>query len=293
FVFRRTGQRAQPLQSALYEYQWKLSPRPDAHASRDSRHLPSLEVLAPVLEEAGEDLRQRFDRARYQNEFARGARIVVAAYVARALRELGWTPDLTAKLPVDELVDRLGIARHYRGWLQLMLKELSPEELRATHEPQALWKSLWESFPDCQIENSMCRLFGEKLGSVLRGEIDPVDLLFPKGSLSFSEHLYQDSAMMRINNLVIQRSIAEIVEHLPRGKVLRILEIAGGTCGTTSFVLPILPEHCTEYVFTDASSDIVAHAQQKLARYPIVQFRTLDIERDPLQQGFDAHSFDL
>ena len=36
-----------------------------------------------------------------------------------------------------------------------------------------------------------------------------------------------------------------------------------------------------------------AHAQHKFAQYPFVQFRTLDIERDPLEQGFDAHSFDL
>ena len=51
--------------------------------------------------------------------------------------------------------------------------------------------------------------------------------------------------------------------------------------------------HCTEYVFTDVSPRFTAHAQQKFAQYPFVQFRTLDIERDPLEQGFDPHSFDL
>ena len=61
----------------------------------------------------------------------------------------------------------------------------------------------------------------------------------------------------------------------------------------TSFVLPVLPEHCTEYVFTDVSPRFTAHAQHKFARFPFVQSRTLDIERDPLEQGFDAHSFDV
>ena len=61
----------------------------------------------------------------------------------------------------------------------------------------------------------------------------------------------------------------------------------------TSFVLPVLPEHCTEYVFTDVSPRFTAHAQHKFAQFAFVQSRTLDIERDPLEQGFDPHSFDV
>jgi NADPH:quinone reductase-like Zn-dependent oxidoreductase/NADP-dependent 3-hydroxy acid dehydrogenase YdfG/acyl carrier protein len=46
-------------------------------------------------------------------------------------------------------------------------------------------------------------------------------------------------------------------------------------------------------VLTDASSHFTTHAQHKFAQYPFVQCRTLDIDRDPIEQGFDAHSFDL
>ncbi len=194
---------------------------------------------------------------------------------------------------VEALADRLGIAGQHRKWLRLMLKELSPQELAPAEEPQAVWNRLWESFPECQIELTTCRLVGEKLAPVLRGEIDPLDLLLPRGSFTPLEHLYQDSATMRISNLLVQKSVVEIVRRLPQGKALRILEIGAGTGGTASFVLPILPEHCTEYVFTDLSPDLVANANHKFARYPFVQYRTLDIERDPLQQGFDEHSFDL
>ena len=91
----------------------------------------------------------------------------------------------------------------------------------------------------------------------------------------------------------MQKAIVEIVQRLPKGKALRILEVGGGTGGMTSFILPVLPQHCTEYVFTDISPHFIAHAQQKFAQYPFVQCRTLDIERDPLEQGFEPHSFDV
>jgi acyl transferase domain-containing protein/ubiquinone/menaquinone biosynthesis C-methylase UbiE/acyl carrier protein len=291
-VPRLAGQRTQTLKPALYEYQWKLSPRPGTRATRDSYHLPALEVLAPVLQQESEILQQRLDRTRYQNEFSREERAVAAAYITHALRELGWIPELSETLQTEALADRLGIAPQYRRWLRLMLKELSPEELAATEQPQC-WKRLWESFPECQVEMMLCRLFGEKLPSLLRGEIDPLNLLFPEGALTFSEHLYQDSAALRINNLLIQKSVAKIVQQLPRGKALRILEVGAGTGGTTSFVLPILSQHCTQYVFTDVSTHFLAQAQHKFARYPFVEFRILDIERDPLEQGFNEHSFDL
>jgi acyl transferase domain-containing protein/acyl carrier protein len=291
-VARLTGQRAQPLQGALYEYQWKLSLRQDSRAIRDSRHVASLDVLAPVLQQEGEHLRRRFRRARYQNEFVRGGRPLAAAYIAHALRELGWN-SAKAMLPAEVLAERLGIAVQHQAWLRLMLKELSPEELAASDQPQLVWSRLWESLPECQIELTTCRLIGEKLPAVLRGEIDAEDILLPKGSLTFLEHLQQDSATMRISNLLIQKSVLEIVQRKPLGKALRILEIGAGTGGMTSFVLPVLPEHCTQYVFTDVSPEVVAHAQQKFARYPFMQFRTLDLERDPLQQGFDEHSFDV
>ncbi len=122
---RQAGYRAQGLSNTLYEYQWKPSPRETVRAGRDSGHLPSPEVLTGVLQQEGETLRQRFDRARFQNEFQARSRAVAVAYIARALRQLGWTPMPPGKQPIETLADRLGIAPHYRRWLELMLKELT------------------------------------------------------------------------------------------------------------------------------------------------------------------------
>jgi acyl transferase domain-containing protein/NADPH:quinone reductase-like Zn-dependent oxidoreductase/ubiquinone/menaquinone biosynthesis C-methylase UbiE/acyl carrier protein len=292
-VVRPIGSGAQRRLSTLYEYQWKLDPRLAAHQRRDSHHLPSLDALGPLIQQEGEMLRERFNRARYQGEFQSLSRATVAAYIVKALREMGWTPASRQGLSTEKLGAQLGMAPQYLRWLRLMLKELTAGEIDSDEEPSRLWKALWDEFPECQAELMLIRLCGENLAPVLRGEIDPLNLIFPEGTLTTAEALYQDSPSFRLNNLLVQKAVAEIARRLPKGKALRILEVGGGTGGMTSFVLPVLPEHCTEYVFTDISPRFTAHAQHKFARFPFVQGRTLDIERDPLEQGFDAHSFDL
>ncbi len=290
---RSVGYGAQRARGSLYEYQWKLHSRQAVRDGRDSRHLPSPEVLAAVVRQEGEILRRRFNRERFQNEFQSLSRAVAAAYIVRALREIGWTPAGGEATSSETLADRLGMAPHYRRWLRLMLNELTADEMAATEEPHRLWKVLWDEFPECQAELLLLRLCGEQLAAVLRGEVDPQNLIFPEGAATTAEVLYQDSPSFRLDNLLVQKTVVEVARRLPKGKALRILEIGAGTGGLTSFLLPILPEHCTEYVFTDALPRFTSHAQHKFAQYPFLQCRTLDVERDPLEQGFDAHSFDV
>jgi acyl transferase domain-containing protein/NADPH:quinone reductase-like Zn-dependent oxidoreductase/short-subunit dehydrogenase/acyl carrier protein len=292
-VVRTIGAGAQRTLGTLYEYQWKLDPRSAGGHNRDSRHLPSPDALAPLLQWQSELLHERFHRARYQGEFQRLSRATVVAYIVQALRELGCTTEPCQALPIEQLADQLGMAPQYHRWLQLMLKELTPAEMASAEEPRCLWKALWDAFPECQAELMLLRRCGKQLAPVLRGEIDPLSLIFPEGALTTAETLYQDSPSFRLNNLLVQKAVAEIAQRLPNGKTLRILEVGGGTGGMTGFVLPVLLEQCTEYVFTDVSARFTAHAQHKFARFPFVQVRTLDIERDALEQGFDAHSFDV
>jgi NADPH:quinone reductase-like Zn-dependent oxidoreductase/acyl carrier protein len=61
----------------------------------------------------------------------------------------------------------------------------------------------------------------------------------------------------------------------------------------TAYVLPSLPANRTEYVFSDVTPLFLTKAAQKFRDYPFVQFQTLNIETDPLQQGYEAHTFDL
>jgi acyl transferase domain-containing protein/acyl carrier protein/ubiquinone/menaquinone biosynthesis C-methylase UbiE len=291
-IARRIGYGSEQKR-AIYEYQWKFSPRAAGLTARGPSCLASSQRLTPILQEEAASLWRRFNRTRFQREFQCLSRATVSAYVARALQTLGWTPALSAKTPIEVLAKQLGLAPRYDRWLSHVLSELSADEIASNNEPEQLWKTLWDTFPECLVEAKLIRQFGENLPAVLRGDLDPVNFLFSESALPTLEHFCRHSETLRVSNLLVQKIFTEIVRRLPEGRALRALEIGGGTGGMTSFVLPVLAKHRTEYVFTDGSPAFIAHSQHKFSRFGFAQFRTLDIERNPIDQGFDAHSFDI
>ncbi|CRL24691.1 Beta-ketoacyl synthase [Penicillium camemberti] len=79
---------------------------------------------------------------------------------------------------------------------------------------------------------------------------------------------------------------------------LRILEIGAGTGSATAMALELLKSASGErmysqYVFTDISSGFMAAATERFGNEQGMEYKVLDITLDPLEQGFDAHSFDL
>lgn len=79
-----------------------------------------------------------------------------------------------------------------------------------------------------------------------------------------------------------------------RGNLLRVLEIGAGTGGLTARVLPHLSrggEVRGTYVFTDVSAGFFPAARERFGA--AVEYRVLDIGRDPGEQGFGGEMFDL
>lgn len=75
---------------------------------------------------------------------------------------------------------------------------------------------------------------------------------------------------------------------------MRILEVGGGTGGTTAWLLPELNGvPALEYHFTDISALFTRRAQQKFADYDFVKYSELDLEKEAQSQGFQAQSYDL
>jgi thioesterase domain-containing protein/ubiquinone/menaquinone biosynthesis C-methylase UbiE/acyl carrier protein len=125
------------------------------------------------------------------------------------------------------------------------------------------------------------------------GRGHPLELLFPGGSFEFADYLYQQAPETRYFNNIARSVLEAVVKTQSQDKSLRILEVGGGTGGTTSSLLPILPNERTSYWFTDVSDLFLEKAKQKFKTYPFVRYGLLDIEQNPQNQGYQIHSFDV
>src|SRR5207244_2082921 len=65
------------------------------------------------------------------------------------------------------------------------------------------------------------------------------------------------------------------------------------TGATTATLLGELPADRTRYVFTNPTDDLFPRARKRFAAHDIVDYRPLDLNRDPAEQGFAPGSFDL
>lgn len=157
-------------------------------------------------------------------------------------------------------------------------------------DPAALLAQLRATVPDAAAEAALLARCGAQLADVLRGRVDPLSLLFPANEPVTAASLYQETPAARAANALVHAALAAV---LPAGRPLRVLEIGAGTGGTTSAVLPALPAEGAEYVFTDVSPLFVTQARERYRDRPWIRPQLLDIERDPLAQGFAPGEFDV
>ena len=224
-----------------------------------------------------------------------------AALIWQALEQLGADMRPGQCFTADSVVLRLGIAAQHRRLLERLLSFLEADGfLRRlgkadprlevvgapeVAEPLELWRTLVTEYPAFIADLQMLGRCGQNLAQLLRGEINPLDLIFGDGS-STAEHFYQDSPCFRYFHGVAGAAIARLVESLPEDRPIRVLEIGAGTGGLTAYTLPALPPGRTSYVFTDLSAHFLNKAEQKFRDYPFVVYQRLDIESNPLEQGY-------
>ncbi|KAF6793411.1 polyketide synthase [Colletotrichum sojae] len=103
-----------------------------------------------------------------------------------------------------------------------------------------------------------------------------------------------------MNTLFSYGSLLRLLSH-KRGRHLRILEIGAGTGGLTARILKELVASSADgqvigkYVFTDVSAGFFPAAKKRFEDVPagFLDYRVLDISRDPAGQGFDGEQYDI
>ena len=227
-------------------------------------------------------------------------------YVSQALSELGWMPRVGAQISVAETAEALGIlAQHhrlFRRMLSMLAEECYLEEDADTFivarplpaaGPITRSRGASSDAARCPVESSLLERCGGALAGVLTGSRDPIALLFPGGEFAAVEGLYRDTPYARTCNNVVRRALEACFAAEPGNHRLRVLEIGAGTGGTTREVLKACIPGRTEYVFTDVSPLFLERARTTFADHDFLKYALLDIERDPISQGFEAGGFDV
>jgi acyl transferase domain-containing protein/acyl-CoA synthetase (AMP-forming)/AMP-acid ligase II/acyl carrier protein/predicted O-methyltransferase YrrM len=230
-----------------------------------------------------------------------------AGFIIRAFETLGGLPATGTSFETEALAGRFGIVDRHRRLFGRLLAILAEEGLLRREgarwtvlsqprpaDPAAEVAALKAGMPAAEAELTLLGRCGPALADVLRGQVDPIrQLLFPEGDLGTAARFYADAPGARVINAALKGAIESLIERWPSGRAIRVLEIGGGTGGTTVHILPLLPADRTRYTFTDVSAAFTLQAQERFAEYPFLEFGVLDAERDPAAQGFTARAYDV
>ncbi|MGH8793932.1 MAG: SDR family NAD(P)-dependent oxidoreductase, partial [Stackebrandtia sp.] len=147
-------------------------------------------------------------------------------------------------------------------------------------------------FPAMSTELRLGLQCFDNLADILRGVRDPMELMF-SDTERLAEQVYFASPVAQYHNRLARRLLDGMLASWPHDRPLRILEVGAGTGGTTAWLLPLLPAERTHYCYTDLSGAFFPRAATRFGAYPFVDYRPLDLDRDPAEQGFADASFDI
>ena len=148
-------------------------------------------------------------------------------------------------------------------------------------------QSIIDKYPE-SIDMKLMRAVGEHLVPVIRGETTMLEYMreddmlneFYVSALGFQE--YTDS---------LADQVSQFGHVLPN---MNVLEIGAGTGGATKRVLKKLGHKFGGYTYTDISTGFFEKAQEVFEEYESkMTFKALNIEKDPVEQGFVHGSYDL
>ncbi|KAK4210832.1 putative polyketide synthase [Rhypophila decipiens] len=247
---------------------------------RDIAHIPAAELkntVASALESPSDkDLERLSD-----------LKIAAFYFIRHALENLD-----------DANVDKLtGAHRKFYDWMVQQNKLAKTNELGAQslqwllasdEERHHLLTSLRNQSVSTQM---LCRV-GEDLVSILKGEVNPLELMLEGGLLY---DFYEQDVRVTRSHAHLQKYLDAYVHKHPRAN---ILELGAGVGGCTQAALQVLGTQdrplFAHYDFTDVSAGFFSTARERFLQWgDRISYRKLDLEVDPSSQSFEDGTYDL
>ncbi len=299
------------IQDLMYEIVWRDSLLEDGMQSADFLTGPAsiaadAALFARYLADEGVEPDERHGLL---NDLER----LSWAYALAALERLGWTRVVGQTVEPETLRGELNVLDEHRRLFRRLFElqaragvveesgdgfvvkigagDPLPEVLPPDADAFAAW--MGSRYATGSNEVGLFRRSANALADALTGRADPLTLLFSSGEPTAAD-LYLKAPVARAANRMLGDAIRALLTELPEGRKLRILEIGAGTGSATASVLPELPAGRFEYVYTDISAGFFAEAEERFGgSESSIEYRVLDIERDPVAQGYPAHGYDL
>lgn len=197
---------------------------------------------------------------------------------------------------------------HLKKYFDWMKHQLSCNHTHDLSTPEEEWKArarepdyrhnLFDKVQGYDAEGNVIVSVANNLLDVLSGKVDGLGLLFGENSLMEQYYRYAHSSTSAFSK--VQRYVDALAHKNPE---LRVLEIGAGTGGATELILHTLMQQSpdyggsprfAEYVYTDISASFFDKAKNKYRSTSTrMTFATLNIEKDPVEQGFQESAYDL
>lgn len=187
-----------------------------------------------------------------------------------------------------------GFWKLYVEWMHDRINEflpVSPDAAEVERQMTAAKTRISKSHSG-NITVQMVDRIGENLTRIFSREVEPLQVMLEDDLL----YTFYQGAFGASYNSNCAQYIGLIADKKPG---LAILEIGAGTGGTTGHILDRLrteagTSKASRYYFTDISPGFLAKAQERFSTdAAIMEFGTLNIENDPLEQGFHEEEFDI
>ncbi len=302
--------RTESMADWLYEYGWE--PRAVA-AAADTLAVDAgfgqADVSALDLAGAIDALERRTGFPTYYDVEGRLDQVAVECIMS-AFHDLGWPAGVTAPIRWPEVAARIPAARQpfMRRLLDILVRHGRLREERGGtwtpidgpggSDPAAVLNRVRQDYPQYETELALLARSGAHLSRNLTGEVLATETLFAGATALAMERFYSDAPSMGFANLLLGETVAALAgRRRPPPEAadapLRVLEVGGGTAGSTPFVLAALEPLPVEYTFSDVSAVFVERAAARWRDRASFTARVLDIERDPDTQGLPAGRFDV
>ena len=151
---------------------------------------------------------------------------------------------------------------------------------------------------DSGAEGNLLYHIGRQLPAILRKEVEPLNLMIGKGHLGGNFEAYKQERPRHNRLLEALNKYLQLLAH--KNPYLSVLEIGAEAGGASSSIMQALSGTEEEvarferYTYTNVSNEIFEGVKEQFSAWRhLFTCQSLDIELNPLEQGFEAESYDV